>query len=109
MKKIKFITIENLLEMTENNEPFKLVEVLHEEAFKKGHIPGAINIAVDELEEKAPRQLKKDDVIIVYCANYACHASTNAAEKLLGMGYKNVLDYKAGKRGWTLAGLTLES
>jgi rhodanese-related sulfurtransferase len=28
-------------------------------------------------------------------------------ETLLEMGYTNVLDYKAGKQGWTSAGLEL--
>jgi len=41
MPKIKFITLENLLEMFANKEKFRLVEVLSEEDFKNGHIPGA--------------------------------------------------------------------
>ena len=107
MAKIKFIPIEQLLEMQENKENFKLVEVLKEEGYKEGHIPGAINIPVDKLKDESGKKLKKTDTIIVYCASYGCHASTNAAKILLEMGYKNVLDFKAGKKGWVDGGLEL--
>ncbi len=106
--KIRYIPIETLLEMRANNEKFKLVEALSEESFAQGHIPGAINFPMDKLKEKAKKLLKKTDTIVIYCASYHCQASTNAARLLLGMGYKKVLDYKAGKKGWQDAGLELE-
>ena len=108
MPKIKFITLEQLMEMDVNKQRFKLVEVLSPDSYKKGHIPGAINIPVDKLKTEAKKQLKKTDTIVVYCASYTCHASTNAAALLGKMGYKKVLDYKAGKQGWKDAGLEIE-
>jgi len=107
MKRIKFISIEQLLEMMENKDNFKLVEVLSEESYEKGHIPNAINIPVDKLKD-AGRKLKKTDNIVVYCASYTCHASTNAAKILLKMGYNNVLDFKGSKKTWVDAGFELE-
>lgn len=94
--------------MKANKEKFKLVEVLSEEEYKDGHIPGAINIPLEKLEALASKRLSKRDTIIVYCASYSCQASTKAAWKLLEMGYTKTLDFKAGKRGWTHAGLELE-
>ena len=108
MAKVKFLAIEGLLEMQENNEEFKLVEVLKEQSYKEGHIPGAINIPVDSLKDEVPKQLKKTDKIVVYCASYQCHASTNAAKMLLDMGYKNTVDFKGGKKTWADAGFELE-
>ena len=108
MQKVKFIPIENLLEMQENNEEFKLVEVLKEQSYREGHIPGAINIPVDSLKDEAPKQLKKTDKIVVYCASYQCHASTNAAKMLLDMGYKSTVDFKGGKKTWVNEGFELE-
>ena len=108
MGKIKFLALDGLLEMQTNNEKFVLIEVLGEESYRKGHIPGAINIPVDELREEATKKLKKTDTIVVYCASYTCHASTNAAKMLLDMGFKKVLDFKGSKKTWVDAGFELE-
>ena len=108
MRRLKFIIIEKLLEMLENKERFKLVEVLAKEEYDKGHIPGAINIPLDDLEALAKQKLKKTDTIVVYCASYTCHASTKAIRKLLELGYENTVDFKGGKRWWQHAGFELE-
>lgn len=108
MAKIKFMTIEQLLEMMENKEKFKLVEVLSQDSFRQGHLPRAINIPVDNLNNEASKKLNKTDTIVVYCASYTCHASTNAAIMLMKMGYKKVLDFKGSKKAWVDAGLELE-
>lgn len=106
--KIKFITIEQLLQLITNNEKFTLVEVLSEEDYKGGHLPGAINLPLEQLEKLAPKKLKKSELVVVYCAGYPCHASTKAAELLLNMGYKNTLDFKGSKKLWVTSGLELE-
>jgi rhodanese-related sulfurtransferase len=108
MTKLTFVTLEDLLEMLENKVNFKLVEVLAKEEFDKGHIPGAINLPLDEIENLAKQNLKKMEIIVVYCESYSCHASTKAARKLLEMGYKKTLDFTGGKRWWRHAGLDLE-
>jgi rhodanese-related sulfurtransferase len=102
---VNFIGIDKLLEMMENKDSYKLVEVLGADEYAKGHIPGAISIPVDQLEAKAPKMLKKTDIVVVYCANYHCGASTAAAKALLKIGYKKVLDFKGGKWLWQWAGL----
>ena len=108
MKKLRFITIERLLEMKANNQKFTLVDVLSEESYNEGHIPGAINIPLGDLELLAERRLDRQDTIVVYCGSYSCQASTKVTRKLLEMGYENTLDFKAGKRGWQHTGLELE-
>lgn len=94
--------------MKANNKKFKLVEVLPEEEFKNGHIPGAVNLPLDKLETLAKQHLRKADTIVVYCGSYQCQASTNAARTLLNMGFRKTLDYKAGKKGWLHTGFELE-
>lgn len=102
------ISRQELMDMFAKKERFKLVDVLSKESFEKEHIKGAISIPVDEIEKKASRWLKKTDKIVVYCASFDCQASTHAAEKLLAMGYKNVLDYKGGLKDYKEANLPLE-
>lgn len=109
MKRIQFISLEQLLEMQANKDPFALVEVLPPGSFQKGHLPGAINIPTDDLKDQAEDRFDKKETVVVYCANYHCHASTQAAEILLELGFENVLDFKGGKDVWEKAGLKLES
>ncbi|MCL5969926.1 MAG: rhodanese-like domain-containing protein [Patescibacteria group bacterium] len=107
MLRIRFISLDQLLEMMVNRDPFKLVEVLSEENYQEGHIPGAINLPLGDLEKVASKHLKKEETIVVYCASYACHASTKATEILQKMGYKMVYDFKGSKKLWVDSGLEL--
>ena len=96
--------------MKVNDQDFKLVDVLSENTYNESHIPGAISLPVDNLNEDTlfEKQITQEDTIIVYCASYACQKSTKAAKRLLEMGYEKTFDFKAGKRGWRRAGLQLE-
>jgi len=97
---IKQISAENLLKKIENSENFKLVDVLLPSGYEKWHIPGAINIEIDELENLALKMLDKYDEIIVYCASFECQSSTRAAKILETLGFTNVSEYKGGKKEW---------
>jgi rhodanese-related sulfurtransferase len=110
MSEAKQLTVEKLLEIRANNNGVKVIEVLSEDHFKNGHIPGAINIPLDELNEETliENKITKEDTIVVYCNNESCLKSTDAAKKLLEMGYENVFDFKAGKKGWENAGFELD-
>ena len=108
MARLKLITLEDFLEMLTNNEHLKLVEVLTIEEYEEGHIPGAVNLPLNELEKGAGQKLKKTEKIVAYCESYTCHASTKAAKRLSELGYKEALDFKGGKRWWRHAGLELE-
>jgi rhodanese-related sulfurtransferase len=87
-----------------------LVEALPPEQFRKLHLPGAINIPVEQIRNRAPELMPNKDIeLIVYCAGPACHASRQAADELTAMGYANVRHYVGGKEDWTQAGLPVVS
>jgi rhodanese-related sulfurtransferase len=47
-----------------------VVETLAPERYREAHIPGALNIPPEKINELAPRMLpNKDAEIITYCAN----------------------------------------
>ena len=102
------ITRDELLKMFTSKKEFKLVDVLSSDSYEKEHIEGALSMPLEEMETKASQLLKKDDTIVVYCASFDCKASTMAAEKLMAMGFKDVLDYKGGLKDWKEANLALE-
>jgi len=47
-----------------------LVEVLPNREYEDEHLPGAINIPLKELDREAPKRLRRDRPVIVYC--YDC-------------------------------------
>lgn len=64
-------------------------------------IPGAIlasyEFSSEELEQIIPNQ---NDLIIVYCYSFACPLSRYLTDKLVDLGYKNVLEYPGGLKEW---------
>lgn len=102
------VTTEELVDMRENDEDFTLVDVLGEDHFREQHIPGAVNIPLDQLGHEAVDRFDKDDEIVVYCASESCQASPKAAEKLEKLGFSNVKDYEVGLKGWKEAGHSTE-
>ncbi len=108
MPTIRFVPLEKVLELRENGADFSLVDVLAPEVYREGHLPGAINLPLADLEKLLPEQrFSQDRTIVVYCASYQCSASTMAAKKLLELGYAEVFDYKGGKKDWSMRGLPL--
>jgi len=106
-EQIKFISLQHLKRMAEGSEPYKLVDVRDKGEFAAGHIKGALNIPLDELE-RAKQLLKPTDLVIVYCDSFVCSASSSAAKMLLKMGFVNVRDYKGGMREWKMSGFPVE-
>ncbi len=105
MNKLRLLSLEGLLELKLNEEPFQLVEVLPAEQYRDRHIPGAENLPLEELSGTAGDRLNPKITVVVYCSGYSCTASTRAARQLTEMGFPDVLDFKGGKRGWAAAGL----
>jgi len=106
---MKTITAPDLNKNIENNEDFILIDVLSKESYQAKHIPKSINIPVDEITDRAEKELPdKEKPIVVYCASKTCNASPSAVKKLEEMGYKEVLDYEDGLAGWLEAGFALE-
>ena len=85
-----------------------VIDVLSPDSYNKAHIKGAINIPFQLLKTRMAK-LDKKATIVVYCASYQCHASTQAARQLSTLGFKNVYDYKGGIAEWQAAGLPVEA
>ncbi|MFB6191290.1 MAG: rhodanese-like domain-containing protein [Candidatus Nanohaloarchaea archaeon] len=102
------VTTEELEDMRENDEDFTLVDVLSEDHFEDGHIPGAVNIPLDRIAHEARDRFDEDDTLVVYCKDTDCGASPKAAQKLEALGFENVLDYEVGLKGWEDAGNQVE-
>ncbi|MEW8585463.1 MAG: rhodanese-like domain-containing protein, partial [Candidatus Thiodiazotropha sp.] len=72
--------------------------------FKKGHLPGAINIPArqfDEMVDKLPAD--KNSPLIFYCGGYKCPLSPKSAAKAIALGYTKVRLFQAGYPAWKKA------
>lgn len=104
------ITREELEAKLDRGEDVVLVEALPPMYYEDAHLPGAINMPHDHIDELAPALLSDTSAeIVIYCANSPCRNSGIAARRLTELGYENVRDYDAGKQDWIEAGLPTES
>jgi rhodanese-related sulfurtransferase len=105
---VRTIGREELKEKMDRGDDFVLVEALSPAHYASSHLPGAINLPyefVDEAEKILP---DRDAEIVVYCMNRDCSASGLEAGELEEMGYTRVLHYADGKQDWIKAGLPVE-
>ncbi|ROL79846.1 ArsR family transcriptional regulator [Pseudomonas protegens] len=83
-----------------------LLDVRSPEEFAQGHLPGAINIPVDDLEQRLA-ELPADQELVAYCRGPYCVLSQNAAALLRARGFK-VRRLDEGFSDWQSAGLGVE-
>lgn len=104
------ITRDELRAKLDRGDDFAIVEALPPMYYEDAHLPRALNMPHDRVNELAPALLPdRSQEIIVYCANSPCRNSGIAARRLTELGYENVRDYDAGKQDWIEAGLPTES
>jgi len=80
------------------------------EQYDQGHLPGAINCFVYELEQYLPRvfqQIAPDTPVMLYCSAEDCEDSRFLAQSLKELGFKRLYIYKGGYDQWRQEGLPL--
>ena len=91
-------------------EPCVILEVLPEEDYRKGHLPGALSVPLERVADLVPDLVPDRDVeVIVYSAHSQCNDGKRAARELEALGYTNVRSYDGGKRDWIDHGMPLEN
>ena len=93
------ITMEQAAELFKYDGSYVILDVRRADEFAEGHIPGAINVANEDIEDTEPTELPdKDQLIYVYCRSG--RRSKEASGKLAAMGYKNIVEF-GGILDWT--------
>lgn len=86
-----------------------LVEALGASYFATAHLPGAVNLTPDSVDEMAATLLPdRAAEIVVYSADARCTCAHGVIRRLRALGYEHVYWYAEGKEGWAAAGLPLE-
>jgi rhodanese-related sulfurtransferase/TusA-related sulfurtransferase len=91
-------SLDELLKQIEGNEKVTVLDVREPAEYAFGHIPGAINIPLNELEERF-EELNQNDEIHVICRSG--NRSDFAAQQLTEKGFKNVKNVIPGMKDWT--------
>jgi rhodanese-related sulfurtransferase len=86
-----------------------VVETLHAEQFADGHLPGAIHLHFDDIDERGVELISDlSTPIVTYCSNEFCRNPDIAAARLIKLGYRNVRRYVEGKQDWVQNGLPVD-
>ncbi len=84
-----------------------VLDVRRPEEFAAGHIPGALNLNVEDPGfEDAARNLDVNKTYVVHCAHGI--RSAKAAEKLQALNFPSVFDFSSGFSAWEKKGKPVE-
>lgn len=76
----------------EGSEPYHLIDVRSPEEFAEGHIPSAVNIPFQLIEERVPTT-DRDALIVLYCHSGGRSAVAKAI--LQDVGFHHVVNFGA--------------
>lgn len=99
------VSKDELIEML-HDDLVTVLDVRPDDEFAVGHLPGALNIPVAELERRLD-ELPPDQEVIAYCRGPYCVFSVEAVSVLRSRGYQ-VRRLEDGFPEWKAAGLPIE-
>ena len=108
MKKHQTVDARTLRERLASDDRPVLVNALAREAFDEARIPGSISIPAGDALRVAPDVLARDQAIVVYCSSRSCTASPTLAQKLVDIGFTEVIDFEGGIEEWERAGYPMQ-
>jgi rhodanese-related sulfurtransferase len=89
----------------EQNANINVIDVRATEDYRKGHIPGAINLPKEKWDTR--EGLSKDRTNVLYCYTQQCHLAATAALQFASAGYP-VMEMDGGFEAWKEHDLTVE-
>jgi rhodanese-related sulfurtransferase len=94
-----------LKRMIDEHEPVVIVDVRDEEAYDKGHVPGARHIPRERWMTTS--LLDRGKTHVVYCYNQQCHLAAKACLELSRRGFR-VMELEGGMSAWEAFGYLAE-
>ncbi|MEJ2250052.1 MAG: MBL fold metallo-hydrolase [Candidatus Lokiarchaeota archaeon] len=98
---IPLLTAEDLKKWLENGKDITVLDVRNEDEWRKGHVKGAKNIYIGNLENNVD-ELSKDKTIVTLCGNGT--RASFAASILRRNGFGNVYSVLGSMKAWNKAG-----
>jgi 3-mercaptopyruvate sulfurtransferase SseA len=79
------------------------------DAYRKGHIPGAVHLPFADVADDHEFLLEDVNVIVVYGDDYNDVKAKAMSKRLIELGYKDVRTLTGGLRQWTSQGHEIET
>lgn len=92
--------------MIKRGEDIVVVDVRLPSDFKRGHLPGAINLPNGQWHKATG--LSREKTNVVYCYSQTCHLAAQSALELARQGY-SVVEMEGGFEGWKASGYAIEN
>lgn len=90
--KVRYVSMNEIVQIMNENENYIILDVRTMEEFNQGHIPNAICIPNETIDEKIVKQLpNKDQLVLIYCRSG--NRSKQATKKLENLGYTNLIEF----------------
>ncbi len=107
---IRFITLQETEDLFGQGEAV-FIDSRSREEFNAGHIPGALNIPLEENKEGLKNgrlPYSQDHVLVVYCEGGGCQTSIALAKLIHALGFRNIRIFSDGFGEWSASGLPME-
>lgn len=92
--------------LIKQGEDIVIVDVRLPSDFKRGHLPGAINLPNGQWHKATG--LSRENINVVYCYSQTCHLAAQAAREFTHQGYP-VVEMEGGFAGWEASGYAIEN
>ncbi len=76
-----------------------VVDTRSRELYEAGHVPTAISLPLDAIDEATTAHLDRDTIYVTYCTGPQCNGSTKAARRFAELGFP-VKELIGGWWGW---------
>lgn len=87
----------NAAQFKQEYQGHKLIDVREVHEYRRGHIPGAVNIPTGQIHKRLA-EIPKDDPVFLYCQSGM--RSKQAARILVRNGYRQVAHLNGGIMAW---------
>ena len=89
---IQYVSMNDIEKIMNENENYIILDVRTIEEYNDGHIPGAICIPNETIDENVVNKLpNKEQLILIYCRSG--NRSKQATIKLKDLGYLNLIEF----------------
>lgn len=102
---IEVITLRQAKAYFDKGDGF-FVDARSRHSYYELHIPGAVSLSASKFDsqyDEFEEAIAKDALLIIYCQSITCRYSDIVANKLNGLGYRNIKIFAGGWTEWVQA------